>query len=153
MTRHEGHAASGGHRTGPENTPRLRLKPKAPITGHVDGAWWPRSDDLARELPELLPVLSVRLGPVDRVMYHLSEWPTMPARLNTGGRSVRLDGFNRQPANTVEVLGLGRERVLLLVVPPHSDPDLAHDAMMTAAAANNDSTVSDMLGSARLIAR
>jgi hypothetical protein len=153
MTRHEGRADSGGHRTGPENTPRLRLKPKAPVTGHVDGAWWPRSDDLPSELPDLLAVLSVRLGPVDRVMYPLSEWATMPARLNTGGRSVRLDGFNRQPANTLEVLGLGRERVLLLVVPPHTDPDRAHDTMMTAAAPNDVSTVTDMLGSARLVAR
>jgi hypothetical protein len=153
MTRHEGRAVSGGHRTGPENTPRLRVKPKAPISGHVDGAWWPRSDDLSRELPDLLAVLSVRLGPVDRVMYHLPEWAKMPARLNTGGRSVRLDGFNRQPDNTLEVLGLGRERVLLLVVPPHADPEMAHDAMMTAAAPNNVSTVSDMLRSARLVAR
>ena len=30
---------------------RLRLKPKAPRTGYVDGAWWPRSHDLAAELP------------------------------------------------------------------------------------------------------
>jgi hypothetical protein len=154
MTRHEGRADSGGHRTGPENTPRLRLKPKAPVAGHVDGAWWPRSDDLPSELPDLLAVLSVRLGPVDRVMYNISEWPTKPARrLYTGGRSVRLDGFNRQPAHTLEVLGLGRERVLLLVVPPHTDPDRAHDTMMTAAAPNNVSTVSDMLESARLVAR
>jgi hypothetical protein len=118
---------------------------KAPITGHVDGAWWPRSDDLPRELPDLLAVLSVRLGPVDRVMYHLPEWGAMPARILTGGRSVRLDGFNRQPANTLEVLGLGRKRVLLVVIPPHTDPDLAHDAMMAAAAPNNASTVDDLL--------
>jgi hypothetical protein len=82
-------------------------------------------------------------------MYHLPEWATMPRRLNTGGRTVRLDGFNRQPPNTIEVLGLEGERILLLVIPPHSDPDLAHDTMMTAAAPNNVSTVSDMLDSAR----
>ncbi len=35
------------HNTPPEHTPRLRLKPKAPQSGYVDGAWWPRSDDLA----------------------------------------------------------------------------------------------------------
>lgn len=149
MTRHEGRAVTGGQRTGPENTPRLRLKPKAPISGHVDGAWWPRSDDLSNELPDLLAVLSVRLGPVERVMYHLPEWATMPARLNTGGRAVRLDGFNRQPANTIEVLGLGREKVLLLVVPPHTDPDLAHEAMMAAAAPNNVATTIDLLAGHR----
>ena len=41
----------GRHYTPPENTPRLRLKPKAPQSGYVDGAWWPRSDDLPAELP------------------------------------------------------------------------------------------------------
>ena len=28
----------GRHHTPPEHTPRLRLKPKAPQTGYVDGA-------------------------------------------------------------------------------------------------------------------
>jgi Family of unknown function (DUF5994) len=146
MTRHEGRAVFGGHRAGPENTPRLRLKPKARMAGHVDGAWWPRGDDLASELSDLLAVLSVRLGSVERVMYNVSEWAKVMARLTTGGRSVRLDGFSRQPANTLEVLGVGRERLLLLVVPPSTDPDIAHDAMMTAAAPDNTSTVGDMLG-------
>jgi Family of unknown function (DUF5994) len=146
MTRHEGRTVSGGDRTGPENTPRLRMKPKARTTGHVDGAWWPRSDDLPSELPDLLAVLSVRLGPIDRVMYDLSAWAKAPTRLATGGRSVRLDGFNYQPADTLQVLGVGRERILLMVVPPSTDPDIAHEAMMTAATRDNASTVGDMLG-------
>ena len=135
MARHEG----------PEHTPRLRLKPKAPMSGHVDGAWWPRTDDLTTELPDLLTVLSVRLGPVDRVLYNLAEWAQMPKRLNTGGRAVRLDGYRRQPANTLEVLGLGRQKILLLVVPPQTDPETAHDAMMTAAAPSDTTSVSDLL--------
>jgi hypothetical protein len=146
MTRHNGPAASGDDHTGPEHTPRLRLKPKAPTTGHVDGAWWPRSDDLSHELPDLLAVLSVRLGGIDRVMYNLAEWATVPRRLTTGGRAVRLDGYTRQPASTLQVLGAdGRDRILLLVIPPHSDPDAAHDAMMTAAAPGNTSSVDDLL--------
>ena len=31
-------------------------------------------DDLAKELPDLLAVLSVRLGAIDRVLYNLAEW-------------------------------------------------------------------------------
>src|SRR5512132_2289997 len=100
MTRHHGRDASGEDHAGPENTPRLRLKPKAATTGHVDGAWWPRSDHLAIELPDLLAVLSVRLGAVDRVMFNLAEWASVPRRLTTGGRAVRLDGYRRQPAST-----------------------------------------------------
>jgi Family of unknown function (DUF5994) len=135
----------GRHLTPPHSTPRLRLKPKAPQTGFVDGAWWPHSDDLAKELPDLLAVLSVRLGVIDRVIYNLSEWAKAPAKLATGGRNVRLDGYRRQPTNTLEVLGLNRDKLLLLVVPPYSDPGHAHTAMMAAAAPNNDSTVEGLL--------
>jgi hypothetical protein len=69
-----------------------------------------------------------------------------PKRLLTGGRAVRLDGYRLQPANTLEVLGIGREKILLLVVPPQTDPDHAHQTMMTAAAPDNASSVDDLLG-------
>jgi Family of unknown function (DUF5994) len=145
MTRQESRTASGRPHNGPDNTPRLRLKPNAPTTGQVDGAWWPHSADLSAELPDLLAVLSVRLGAIDRVMYNLAEWATVPRRLQTGGRSVRLDGYQRQPANTLGVLGIGREKILLLVVPPHTDPAQAHETMMAAAAPDNTSTVDNLL--------
>jgi hypothetical protein len=145
MTRHKERAAPGGYRPGPEHTPRLRLKPKAPTTGHVDGAWWPHTDDLAEELPDLLAVLSVRLGPIGRVMYNLAEWAKIPPRLTTGGRAVRMDGYRIQPANTLQVQGINRDSILLLVVPPDTDPDVAHEAMMTAATPDNASSVVDLL--------
>ncbi len=135
----------GRHPTPPEHTPRLRLKPKAPHTGYVDGAWWPHSDDLTAELPDLLAVLSVRFGPIDRVLYKLNDWAEAPAELATGGHAVRLDGYRLQPPNTVEVLGLNRSRIVLLVVPPHTDPDRAHATMMAAAAPDDDSTVDGLL--------
>jgi Family of unknown function (DUF5994) len=46
---------------------RLRLRPKALTTGYVDGVWWPRSRDLAAELPALLAVPAVRLGETPQV--------------------------------------------------------------------------------------
>jgi Family of unknown function (DUF5994) len=141
----EARAVSARRHAGPENTPRLRLKPKAPPTGYVDGAWWPRSDDLAAELPDLLAVLSVRLGRIDRVLYNLNEWAKASAKLVTGGRTVRLDGYRRQPIHTVEVLGLNRIKIALLVVPPNADPDTAHATLMAAAAPSNDSTVDSLL--------
>jgi hypothetical protein len=133
-------------RSGPEHTPRLRLKPKAPATGYVDGAWWPHSDDLAAELPDLLAVLSVRLGPVGRVMYRMDDWATPPARLVTGGRSVRLDGYRRQPVGTVEVTGLAGRGIVLAVVAPQTNPDQAHATLMAAAHPGDTSSVADLLG-------
>jgi Family of unknown function (DUF5994) len=145
MTLVEARTKVGQRNSSPEHTPRLRLKPKAPRSGYVDGAWWPRSDDLATELPDLLAVLSVRLGPIDRFIFNLNEWPTASAKFSTGGRRVRLDGYRRQPANTVEVLGLNRNRIVLLVVPPNADPDKAHATLMAAAVPSNKSTVDNLL--------
>lgn len=136
---------SGRHPTPPAHTPRLRLKPKAPQSGYVDGAWWPHGDDLTVELPDLLAVLSVRLGPVDRVLYKVSDWAQAPEQFTQGGQAVKLDGYRLQPPNTIEVLGLDGRRIVLLVVAPHTEPNRAHDTLMAAAAPDNDSTVDGLL--------
>ncbi len=145
MTLKNDYMDAGYRHAPPEHTPRLRLKSKAPQSGYVDGAWWPHSDDLTAELPDLLSVLSVRLGPIGRVIYNINEWATPPAKFATGGRMVRLDGYRLQPPSTVEVLGLNSTKIVLLVVSPHADPAQAHAAMMTAAGPKNASTVENLL--------
>jgi hypothetical protein len=146
VTLKQDHMDVGRRHAPPVHTPRLRLKPKAPKSGYVDGAWWPRSEDLTAELPDLLAVLSVRLGPIGRVIYNMNEeWAKPPAKLAMGGRTVRLDGYRLQPGNTVEVLGLNRNKVVLLVVSPRADPDQAHAIMMTAASPDNTSPVDGLL--------
>ena len=145
MTHEEARPGVGRHPAPPDYTPRLRLKPKAPRSGYVDGAWWPWSDDLTSELPDLLAVLSVRLGRIERVMYNLGEWATAPAKAMLGERVVRLDGYRRQPINTLEVLGVNRDKIVLLVVPPNTNSDQAHATMMAAAAPKNDSSVEGLL--------
>lgn len=129
----------------PMHTPRLRLKPKAAQSGYVDGAWWPHSTDLTAELPDLLSVLSVRLGPIGRVLYNVNEWPDAPSKFAVARRIVRLDGYRLQPASTVEILGLNRARIVLLVVSPHAESDQAHAIMMTAAGPSNIATVKSLL--------
>lgn len=145
MTLKINHVDAARRHAPPVHTPRLRLKPKAPESGYVDGAWWPHSEDLTAELPDLLSVLSVRLGPIGRVIYNVNEWAKPPAKFATGGRTLRLDGYRLQPVNTVEVLGLDRNKIVLLVVSPHADPDQAHAIMMAAAGPNNASTVESLL--------
>lgn len=145
MTLRESLTNASPHRTSPVQTPRLRLKPKAPLSGYVDGAWWPHSDDLTAELPDLLAVLSVRLGPIERVVYKASEWAKAPRKFATNGRTVRLDGYRLQPVSTVEVIGINRTKIVLLVVSPHADPDQAHAVMMTAAGPSNAMTIFSLL--------
>jgi len=145
MTLKQDHRDVEGRHTLPEHTPRLRLKPKAPLSGFVDGAWWPRSDDLTAELPDLLAVLSVRLGQIGRVIYNVSEWPNAPKKFATGEGTVRLDGYRLQPVHTIEILGLDGKNIVLLVVSPQADPEQAHTILMTAAGPDNTLTVNSLL--------
>jgi len=126
-------------------SPRLRLKASASAGGHLDGAWWPRSSDLGTELPDLLAALAVRIGHIDRVLYNVREWSNGPAKLATGGRRVRLDGYHRQPTNTVEVVGLDRARIVLLAVPADAYPAEAQFALRDAARSDSRATARDIL--------
>jgi hypothetical protein len=129
---------------------RLRLRPKAPATGYVDGAWWPRSRDLAAELPALLAVLAVRLGGISRVSYNLTEWDTAPSRIAAAGVRIRLDGFWSRPAHTVSLAAANRRRLTLLLIPSTTDPFAAHQTMMRAVLRDNIDTVDDLFAAVAL---
>ncbi|KRE25675.1 hypothetical protein ASG82_19310 [Mycobacterium sp. Soil538] len=146
MTQHTDFEDSEIHR-GPDSTPRLRLKRKAPANGFVDGAWWPHSDDLSAELPDLLTVLSVRLGDIERVRYNRAEWLSAPAKLRFADQLVRLDGYDRHPAGTLGVQGARGGEMLLLVIPASTDADDAHAAMMATAASESASSIRALLAS------
>jgi len=124
---------------------RLRLKRKAPTSGYVDGAWWPHTEDLKTELPDLLSVLSVRLGNVERVTYNLAEWSNSPRKMLVNDRVVRLDGYRRQPAHTIGVLDGKGGQIVLLVVGSRTEPDTAHAIAMAAATTDNSETVDSLL--------
>jgi len=129
---------------------RLKLKPKTAIAvGQVDGAWWPRSRDLALELRALLAVLAVRLGRIERVTYHLGDWDPSARKIVVDGSVVRLGGFRSQRAGTVDVLA-ELHRVTLLVVPPGSAPGPAHGVMLTAGHRDNADSVAELLSASDL---
>ncbi|WP_168200697.1 DUF5994 family protein [Allokutzneria sp. NRRL B-24872] len=116
----------------PRHPQRIRLRPKAPTTGQVDGAWWPRSRDLVAELPALLAALAVRLGDILWVSYNLTERSSAPRRIVGGGRQTRIDGSNSGPAHTVDLVAADRHRLTLLVVPSNADPTAAHQTITLA---------------------
>ncbi|WP_346055851.1 DUF5994 family protein [Amycolatopsis dongchuanensis] len=134
----------------PRQALRLRLKPKAPTTGYVDGAWWPRSRDLATEVPALLAVLAVRPGRIERVTYNLTMWESAGRRLTVEGRAVRLEGFISQHPDTVTVTGQGRQRLTLLVIPPEASPVAAHHALVTASQRDNVDSAEALLAFSRV---
>jgi hypothetical protein len=66
---------------GTASEPRLQLKPDPPASEYLDGVWWPRSTQLAIELPGLVARLSDRLGQVIMVGYRLDAWPETPPQV------------------------------------------------------------------------
>lgn len=129
------HPQSARHPVPPDYTPRLRLKPKADSDGYVDGAWWPRSPDLTAELPDLVAVLTVRLGPIWRVVYDPAGWSPAPQQTTVRDRVIRLDAYPFEVWNTMYVFGADSGLIVLRVIPSATDDDLAHTALMAAVAA------------------
>jgi Family of unknown function (DUF5994) len=128
---------------------RLRLKPADRSGGPVQGAWWARSDQLFIELPPLLAALTPRVGPVDRVIYDETGWAPQSLRMEFRGRSIMLEGSSSTSPNTLSVIGEGFGRLVLLIVPPYTNPTRAYAAVMTASKPDDVSNPDELLGVGR----
>ena len=86
-----------------------------------DGAWFPRTRDLAVELPELIAELDRRGVRAERFTYPLSTWSPVPRKITVQGRLVRTGGFRSMDPGVVCVTWADSRRADLLVVPPETD--------------------------------
>jgi len=130
------------------NAVRLRVKQSPATRGDVDGAWWPRSHDLAAEFPGLVLATSSWVGPVRRVAYHLDDWHTATSReLMVEGWTVDLAGSSTLQANTVVVTGPDQRRMGLLVIPPHTTGDIARAVLNATAGLGEVGSVEEILAS------
>jgi hypothetical protein len=113
---------------------RLQLKTGAVGVGDLDGAWWPRSRELAAELPVLFAVLAARWGSIALVAYHLDDWDEAPGGLAWDGGVVELDGFRGSPhgQHTVTVVAVDGQGIALLLVSPTAAEGAAHEALAAA---------------------
>jgi hypothetical protein len=105
---------------------RLSLCDSANLQGAVDGAWWPQSTDLKRELPDLVIVLGRLIGPVRRVIYDPNSWPPTPSRIVRGGTATSVDPYRLVAGDTIYLLGTHSRAAVLFVVPPTTPPPAAH---------------------------
>jgi hypothetical protein len=119
-------------------TPRLQLNPDGPAQAHLDGAWWPRSTDLAAELPALLTALSTRLGPIALIGYRRGAWDAAPDHLDLAGREVHLQGFVSADPPTLVVVDDRGQRVVMRVVPPGTEQATAAELMAAQAVHDAD---------------
>jgi hypothetical protein len=116
-------------------------------TATLDGAWWPRSRDLATELPPLITVLGHRGIRISRVAYHRDSWEPAPRRLPADGRILRLGWYPGLDPHLVRLTsgGDGRVRLDLLVVPPDLDEAAGRQAMTAASRAGNHAVATAVL--------
>ncbi|QDO43558.1 hypothetical protein FNV62_40450 [Streptomyces sp. RLB3-17] len=115
--------------------PAARLSLKAPGTprGLLDGAWWPRSRDLLRELPDLTDVLDPHWGRITRIAVNPAHWPVIPRKVPVHGHVVKVGWFTPElDPHKVLLLSYSVGRWDLLVIPPETRPAVAARLMAAA---------------------
>lgn len=102
---------------------RVSLRADAGSGGSpFDGGWFPRSDDLSVELPELIAELDRRGVRIERFTYALDAWQPLPRKVVLQDRVVRTGGFrSMDPLVVCLTWAEGTRRADLLVVPPDTD--------------------------------
>uniref|UniRef100_A0AAU2VDB4 DUF5994 family protein n=1 Tax=Streptomyces sp. NBC_00003 TaxID=2903608 RepID=A0AAU2VDB4_9ACTN len=114
---------------------RLRLTPRGNGPHAIDGAWWPRSDDLAAELPCLIRTLPHSWPQIAHATVNAAMWSPFPGRILVANQVVRLHrAASRRAPDTICLLSPGRGRWDLLVVAPRTSRAEALRLMATAAA-------------------
>jgi hypothetical protein len=112
---------AAGFRNGIDVRVRLRRDGTTAETA-FDGAWWPRSHDLAAELPELVAALELLDVRIERFTHPVQSWETLPAKkVAVNGRVVRTGAFATMHPQLVSMTAEGGRRIDLLVVPPEAD--------------------------------
>jgi hypothetical protein len=100
------------------HAPRIAFCSRSPARGSVDGVWWPSSNVLGAELPDVLAVLGTRIGEVRRVVYDPSIWPPTPSRIIRRGVSISVDPYTLVASETLYLVGTHSRDAVLYVVPP-----------------------------------
>ncbi|MET8247370.1 DUF5994 family protein [Streptomyces sp. NPDC005202] len=130
----------------PSASARLSLTPTGSAPGLLDGAWWPRSRDLLREIPALTDVLDARWGRITRVTVNPAHWPVIPRKVPVTGHTVHVGWFaDEQDPNKLLLLSYTVGRWDLLVIPPETEPAAAARLMAAAAVPGSLRTASDLM--------
>lgn len=144
--------------SGPRGALRLVVSPPSRLHA-LDGAWWPRSRDLATECRDLLDQLPAEVGHVDRIVYSRPDWepdPTSvptgwPRRVQVARGCLKTGSFPEDDTHTVVLALSDRSRVTLLLVPVDTDRERAIMLMAAAVDPDDDRSAIELLGDHRLV--
>ena len=128
--------------------PRLSLRVASrERPGRLDGAWWPRSSDLAAEAPSLLAAIwEARDSKPLHMTYDPGLWDSHPARVYVNGHRVKAGWFRTDDPHQVTVALANGTRLIFLVVPSDLDAGQASWALARSVEPDN------ALGPAELLA-
>ncbi|MFJ6720935.1 MULTISPECIES: DUF5994 family protein [unclassified Streptomyces] len=132
---------------------RLSLTPKSALAGQLDGAWWPRSRDLAAELPPLVAALEEPCGHITRVTVNPTRWPVVPHKVAVDGRTLHVGWFTEQDPDKLILLSYTVGRWDLLVIPPETAPAAAARLMAAAAIPGSVLTAEVLMANETVIGR
>lgn len=95
--------------------------------GPSDGAWWPRSTDLATEIRDLdVAVFHLLHERIARVAYTQGKWAPAPRKIHTelGGTKIGWFAHARYPEN-IDLSLTGNTHLVLTVIPAGTDAHFA----------------------------
>ncbi|MEU3253165.1 DUF5994 family protein [Streptomyces sp. NPDC006997] len=128
---------------------RLSLAPAGSAPLLLDGAWWPRSRDLAAELPSLTAVLDPLWGRITRVTVNPAQWPVVPRKVPVAAHVVKVGWFRfEQDEHELLLLSYHAGRWNLLVVPPQTPPAAAAWLMAAVSDPRRTATASSLVADA-----
>jgi hypothetical protein len=110
----------------------IRLALASELGGHLDGAWWPHSVAVARELAELIDALREPVGEVTDIGVNWSPLDAVPD-LDALSRSAPIPGHPARHQRMMTVTG-SQGQVNLLVIPSRTTRPLAVMVLRQAAA-------------------
>ncbi|GAA1909581.1 hypothetical protein GCM10009737_08600 [Nocardioides lentus] len=150
-------SSSTGADTAPGSSARgpLRLALRAPARGTpLDGAWHPRSRDLAVEVADLVDHFPVSAGRVGRLLFSRPDWDSEPGerslrRITAARGAVKVGSFPRDDTHLMIVKLSPDHALRLLVVPSELDEDTARRIMDRAVADDNTLGADELLAAER----
>ncbi|MFJ1868723.1 DUF5994 family protein [Streptomyces sp. NPDC088097] len=135
----------------PPRPARLVLTPHTALAGQLDGAWWPRSRDLAAELPLLVTALAEPWGHITRVTVNPTRWPVIPHKVPVDGQILHVGWFTEQDPDKLILFSHTLGRWDLLVVPPETGTSAASRLMAAAAVPGSILTAAALIAAEAVI--
>lgn len=130
--------------------PRLVIARRPTRRDHLQGAWWPYTTDIERELAPMLAVVAPRFRAVVGVMLNRDEWPTTPLGWQPGRPGkVKISWYGLPEQHLVVLHCSEQRRIALLLLSPDTPEEIAVTATLMASAPGNALTTNETLAKAR----